>query len=379
MRLKEAPCGAVTFDDERTITAVNDEALRYLGHAPEELVGQSLSVLLPPAVRILFHAKVYALLAEGQRVEEVYAMLRCKDGRELPVLLNAVRRERDSQYETDCVFLAVKRRDSFTRHLERLEVSKLQPHALAPTAETNATGAPNHREHAERLSTLGLLLASVMHEINNPLTYVRGNLDLMMLELEQASLPSLSHPTIRECERDMRDGLERIGQLAASICLVSRAPGDVVAPFAVGEVIDLAVRLVSHRIRETALLRLEGPRPGATVLGDGARLAQVLMNLLLNAAQALAAQPSAQNKITVSNTSSGSLALIEVADNGPGIPEALREQVFAPFYTTKPVGEGTGLGLAISRQIVTSLGGNLAVGTSPGGGATFRITLPLFG
>ena len=149
MRLKEAPCGHFAFDDERTLIAVNDEALRSLGHAPGELIGQSLGVLLPPAVRMLFHAKVYPSLAEGERVEEVYALLRRKDGSDLPVLLSAIRRERDGRYETDCVFLAVKRRDAFARHLQRLEAT--QPPTVV-NAATSSARAASDRERAERLS-----------------------------------------------------------------------------------------------------------------------------------------------------------------------------------------------------------------------------------
>ena len=377
MRLKEAPCGHVAFDDEHGITAVNDEALGYLGYEPGELSGQRLEILLPPAVRMLFHASVYPSLAEGLRVEEVYALLRRKDGSGLPVLLSAIRRERDGRYETDCVFLAVKRRDSFARHLERLEASEAASVGSTTGAPSTSHGEPRNQEHAERLSTLGLLLASVMHEINNPLTYVQGNLDVLMLALDQASVNRHTLANLRQCEADMRDGLERIRQLVTSVSLVSRARGDALAPFHVGDAIDAAVRLVSQRVKETAQLEVDGPRPGAMVHGDGARFAQVVMNLLINAGQALSERSPDQNLIRVSNASLEDAALIEIADNGPGVPHALRDRVFVPFFTTKPVGEGTGLGLTISRQIVSSLGGNLELLPSPGGGATFRITLPL--
>jgi len=376
MRLKGAPCGYVAFDDERRITDVNDEALHYLGHAPGELIGQNLGVLLPPAVRMLFHANVYPALADGHRVEEVYALLRCKDGNDLPVLLGAVRREREGRYETHCVFLAVKRRDSFARHLERLEACQPASGAGGTPAQAGSPVALGNQEQTERLSTLGLLLASVVHEINNPLSYVQGNLDLFGIELGCAGVDPVSLSRLRECESGMRDGVERIRQLALSVSLVSRAPSDAVVPFHVGEAIDAAVRLVSPRVREVANLEVRGPRPGATVFGDPARLAQVVMNLVINAGQALSTGSQADNRICVSNATVGDAARIEVADNGPGIPEALHDRVFAPFYTTKPIGEGTGLGLTICRQIVSSLRGDLELRTSPGGGATFRISLP---
>lgn len=369
MNLRSAPCGYVAFDDARRITTVNDDALRYLGYEASELVGQRLELLLPPSVRILFHTNVYPALAAGRRAEEIYALLRCKNGDELPVLFNAARRDLADGAETDCVFLAVKRRNLFERQLQRLETHS----AAASTSVTNGQPA---NELTERLATLGVLLAGVMHEVKNPLTYVRGYIDLLSCELDDAARP-LSREQLLEYVREASDGVSRVVELVSAVGMMSRVESAPPAPVDVGRIVDGAVRLVRHRIIRFAELTVEGPRPGPSVLGHEGRLAQVVMNLVINAGQALQSSAQGDGRICVSSFIERQHAVISVSDNGPGVPAALRERIFEPFYTTKPVGEGTGLGLAISREIVASLGGHLELVSTPEGGATFQILLPL--
>ncbi len=365
-RLKAAPCGFIEFDDERRLIAVNDEAAHSLGYEPPELVGQSLSVLLPPAVRIFFGTYVYPSLAADGRAEEVYALLRRKDGSELPVLLNAARRPEGEGSLTECVFLVVKRRNMLERHLL---------HGLGEVQAPPNVGHADQRqaELSDRMVTLGTLLAGVMHEIRNPLTYVIASLDVLDRELTR---PSANLALVRECVVDLRDGIERIHGLADAVGMVSRASPSGDARFDCAAVISAAVRLVRHRAVEGVDLKLELEPPSAVVEGEEARLAQVLMNLLVNAFQAVRSLAAGQGRVTVRHLVQGDVAIIEVSDNGPGVPEALRERIFDLFYTTKPVGEGTGLGLPISRQIVASFGGSLTLVSPAEGGATFRVTLP---
>lgn len=373
MRLQTAPCGHLAFDDERHIVNINDEALRQLGYQRRELVGQSLNKLLPPAVRILFQANIFPLLAEVGRAEEVYAMLRCENGEELPVLLNAARIRQEHGFLTNCVFLAVKRRALFERHLERLEAARDAQKARDDAADSSRDAA--NRELSERLSTLGLLLAGIMHEVRNPLTYVQGNLELLEAELGEEG--TIDCQAVRECLDEARNGVTRIRDLVSAVSLVSRTGGAELVLVNTAHVVDTAIKLVHHRLLRWAKVQVEGPRPGASVPADEARLVQVVMNLLVNAGQALQEARPSDARIVVRNFVAQESAVIEVADNGPGVPAAVRERIFEPFFTTKPVGEGTGLGLAISRQIVCSLGGKLELRESPGGGATFHIELPL--
>jgi PAS domain S-box-containing protein len=375
MRLQTAPCGHVAFDDERQIVSINDEALRQLGYEREELVGQSLSKLLPPAVRILFHANIFPLLAELGRAEEVYAILRCRAGDDLPVLLNAARTAEGSGFVTNCVFLAVKRRALFERHLERLVAARDAQKERDKATSSNRDVAS--QELSERLSTLGLLLAGIMHEVRNPLTYVQGNLELLEDELAVSEDAPIDRHAARESLSEARQGVARIRDLVGAVSLVSRTSGAEPVPVDTAQVVDTALKLVRHRLIGCAKVDVEGPRPGAFAAGDAARLVQVVVNLLVNAGQALNESRSRDARIVLRNFVSNEKAVIEVSDNGPGVPQATKARIFEPFYTSKPVGEGTGLGLTISRQIVASLGGRLGLYDSAEGGATFRIELPL--
>ena len=117
--------------------------------------------------------------------------------------------------------------------------------------------------------------------------------------------------------------------------------------------------------------------PVRAVWGNEARLEQVVINLLMNAAQAVPETRAESNEIRVSVGDDGSgRAVLEVSDNGQGIPADLQSRIFDPFFTTKPVGVGTGLGLSICHGIVTSLGGEIAVHSEPEAGTTFRVVLP---
>ncbi|RYZ02719.1 MAG: PAS domain-containing protein [Myxococcales bacterium] len=376
MRLQNAPCGHLAFDDNRRITAVNDETQRWLGFAEGELLGQNLGILLPTAVRMLFHTTVYPVLAEGKRAEEVYALLRCKSGDDLPVLLNAARHLEEGEYRTDCVFMAVKRRNLFERHLERLE-AKAEAGALPRGEPGAAQPAAEAREFAERMSTLGLLLAGVMHEVRNPLAYVHGNLELLRDELSEAREPGWQPESAQECVAEAQSGVAQILELIDAVSMSSRAESVGPTSVDVARVVDRAVRLVHHRVISSAQLDVTSPPSTAQALAEEPRLAQVVMNLLINAAQALKAQTRPTPRIRVSHYVAQNNAVIEISDNGPGVPLALRERIFKPFFTTKPIGEGTGLGLAISRQIVDSFGGSLELSSPAEGGATFRILLPL--
>jgi signal transduction histidine kinase len=291
----------------------------------------------------------------------------------VPVLMSASRRREGEAHETQCIFLAVKRRSLFERHLEHLEAlhGGAQPAAGSP-ASSAADG-----ELAERMWTLGLLLAGIMHEVRNPLTYVQGNLQLLSADLESPDPATFDWESARESVKEASEGAERILELVRAVGTVSHVERSHPLPVDVARVVETAARLVRYRLSRVAKLELVGPTPGEVVLADEPRLVQVLMNLLVNAGQALETSRPVEPLIVVRHRTEGALALIDVMDNGPGIAEALRERVFQPFYTTKPLGEGTGLGLALSRQIINSFNGSLELAPSSGAGATFRIALPL--
>jgi len=242
---------------------------------------------------------------------------------------------------------------------------------------------------ADRMVSVGALAAGVAHEINNPLAYVMTNLDMVA----SRRLPPLG-ARLRELGGEpatigeelgrivamldvAREGSDRMRDIVRDLRTFTRGAGEEKrAAVDVRRVMDASVNLAWNEIRHRARLEKEyGDVP--PVLANEARLGQVFLNILVNAAQALEVGDAAQNVIRVHATTEGNGdVVVQVSDTGPGISPAILDRIFDPFFTTKPVGLGTGLGLWICQGIVTSLGGQITAESRPGEGATFRVVLP---
>ena len=230
---------------------------------------------------------------------------------------------------------------------------------------------------ADRMASVGTLAAGVAHEINNPLAYVLANVSILAEELQ-------NHRGIDPSQRDewlgiVRDaltGAERIQKIVRGLKTFSRAEEERRTVIDVTKVIDLSIDMTFNEIRHRArLVKDYGKIP--RVEADDARLGQVFINLLVNAAQAIAEGDSAANEIrVVTATDERGRAVIEVRDTGCGIDPAAIGRVFDPFFTTKPVGLGTGLGLSICHNIVSALGGEITASSEKGRGTAFRVVLP---
>jgi PAS domain S-box-containing protein len=231
---------------------------------------------------------------------------------------------------------------------------------------------------AERLVSVGTLAAGVAHEINNPLTYVAANLDMIVDEIHTLSggSPSGRMREIEEMALEALQGAERIKKIVRGMKTFSRADEEERrAVVDVRPVLELSINIAFNEIRHRARLVKDY---GATPLieADDARLGQVFVNLLVNAAQAIPEGDVEANEIRiVTSTDAAGRAVVEVRDTGPGIPPSALGRIFDPFFTTKPVGVGTGLGLAICHNIVTGMGGEVSVTSELGRGTTFRVVL----
>jgi PAS domain S-box-containing protein len=244
----------------------------------------------------------------------------------------------------------------------------------------------------DRIHAIGTMAASVAHEINNPLTYVLGGLEEARAELEglgrelgalaagRGDDPGLN-AALGRIER-MRDnlgpalaGTERIRHVTRELSTFTRPNDERLAAIDVGVVVRSVLKLVRKEIEARARL-VEEIGPCAVVQANEARLVQVLVNLLMNAWQALPAPDPARHVIGVRTGTKDGETLIEIWDSGPGVPPQLRQQIFEPFVTTKAIGAGTGLGLFVCRNIVKALQGRIIVEDAPGGGALFRVLLP---
>jgi PAS domain S-box-containing protein len=229
---------------------------------------------------------------------------------------------------------------------------------------------------SDRMASLGSLAAGVAHEINNPLAAVLGNLDLALRDVE--ALAAQGGVPLRELPEeiaDARHAADRVRQIVRDLKLFSRAEEDKRGPVDVERVLESSLRMAWTEIRHRArLTRAYGQVPA--VDANEARLGQVFLNLIVNAAQAIPEGRAMMNEIKVSTVQVGDHVRVEISDTGHGMPPEVKARLFTPFFTTKPAGVGTGLGLAICKRLLVAIGGEIAVDSEVGKGTTFAVTLP---
>ncbi len=252
--------------------------------------------------------------------------------------------------------------------------------------------------HSEKMASLGQLVAGVAHELNNPISFVLGNVHALRKYCERlqvylqalqdrvqddeidvlrrrlrvehllSDLPSLIEGTLEGAQRtaDIVQGLKRFSAMDSE----ERRPVDLVP------VIERAIHWV-QKGRPSPVQVHWAPQCGCTVLGSAGQLQQVMMNLLQNAFDAVAGVPQPTVWVELRSIDDGPPRVqVTVRDNGPGIAAEHLLRIFDPFFTTKPIGKGTGLGLSISYGIVEQHGGRLSAANAEGGGALFVLELP---
>lgn len=230
---------------------------------------------------------------------------------------------------------------------------------------------------ADRLASLGTLVAGVAHEINNPLAAVLANLGLLregFSDLEPAiELP----PELHAMLDDAVTSAERVRGIVRDLKVFSRADDEARAgPVDVEALLDFTLRVAANETGARArVVRAYGRVPH--VQGNEGRLGQVFLNLVVNAAHAIPEGRVEENEIRVGTSEDhDGRIVVSVADTGEGIPHEVQARIFTPFFTTKAVGEGTGLGLALSHSILVQMGGTIAFTTVVGKGTEFRVSLP---
>ena len=221
---------------------------------------------------------------------------------------------------------------------------------------------------SDRLAAVGELVAGVAHEVNNPLSSISAFAQLLLRD------ESLSSPQ-RDSIEVIRSETTRASYVVRDLLAFARRSEPRREPVDLNDVVDRTLRLRSYQFaasRVTVERRLAADLP--SVLGDARQLQQVCLNLVTNAAQAMA--PGGGGVLTVVTRTEGSDVVLDVCDTGPGIPENVRSRIFEPFFTTKAEGEGTGLGLSVSYGIIGAHGGTIAVVSSVSPGSTFRVVIP---
>ncbi len=334
---------------------VNPAWTRTLGWTTEELMARpSLDFVHPddrPAVLEVRHR-----LRRGESVHGITNRYLCKDG--------SFRwfEWRPAVHTSRGLVYAVARDITEQRHAEeRLRA-----------AEADQIQLRRQLVFADRMASIGTLAAGVAHEINNPLTQVLANAALQLEALREAG----DATEMSRMAAEVLAAAERIQKIVRGLKTFSRAEEEHRRIVDVGPLLDLSIGMTANEVRQHGARVVTSIGPMPPVEADEARLGQVFVNLLVNAAQAFPVD-AAEKEIRVrASTDASGRVVIEVQDTGMGIPPAQVDRIFDPFFTTKPVGVGTGLGLSICHNLVTALGGEISVSSVVGRGATFRVTLP---
>ncbi len=230
----------------------------------------------------------------------------------------------------------------------------------------------------DRMTSLGTLAAGVAHEVNNPITYVLGNLRMAEREVEQLGPDSpadVDRARLQQLLTTAREGAEQIKTIVSDLKEFA-SPGDMpIGGLEVNKALDSTLGLLGSKLGGRVTVERDPSKP-LHVSASQARLSQVFLNLLLNAVDAVDQRAGAgQIVVRTFAKHDDRVVVIEVEDDGVGIPPSNRRRIFDPFFTTKATGS-TGLGLSISHTIIQSMGGELDVDSQPGLGSTFRIRLP---
>lgn len=260
----------------------------------------------------------------------------------------------------------------------------------------------------ERMVSLGTLAAGVAHEINNPLTFVSSNIEMMMTDLArlgaqarslQKRLDSLQSSGISQDEianlrdtasdlldphtfddllelaSDATQGSTRVHSIVSDLKLFVRSGDEMPAPLHVGPVLETALKITGHELRQRARVEKDID-PSVQIVAPEGRLCQLFVNLLVNAAHAIAAGNPSDNLVKVTCRRHGSDVVIHIRDSGQGVKPEHLSKLFDPFFTTKPPGVGSGLGLSICRHIVEECGGQITLESQHGKGAEVVVKLP---
>jgi len=350
------PIAITVFENDR-VEYANAAALQLLGYERfEDLAGQPVSTHMPPEER-------------AQWDEWLEAMLR---GELLPVRLSRVLRRDGSVALAEVSGVMLR----FGGRMAAVSLAR---------DVTESRRMEERLRLSDRMAGVGTLAAGVAHEINNPLAYVISNHQFVLETLEPllegaqgetVAVPVTTLEGLAEALRDASEGTARVRHIVRDLKTFSRGEEETTRALDVRPVLESALSVCLNEVRHRARVRRELGEV-AYVVANEARLGQVFLNLLVNAAQAIPDGQVERHEIALRTfEDEKGRVVVEVSDTGSGIAPEHLARIFDPFFTTKPVGVGTGLGLSICHGIVSGLGGEIQVESQVGKGTRVRVVLP---
>ena len=346
--LEHSADGIIGLDPEGMVRIWNRGAERLLGYASSETVGRPIDDVLRPS---------------GERAEHERGALRAEMRREGAVVnfLTEVLAKNGDRIQITLTHTAIA--DSDGRPLGSSLI--VRDNRLQARLE-------DQMRRSERLAAISVMAAGLAHEINNPLAIIGNRIECMQRDIRDQWKDT---PLANDLDV-LQENVARLAGLTSSLLRFARDDHREAGPVALDALADRTVALL-RRTFAARQLRIEQvtKSPIPTVIGYEKAIETVVVNLLLNAADAT--PPEGVVTLAVRPCKGREGVEIEVRDTGPGIPPALRERVFEPFFTTKEVGHGTGLGLTVCRSIVDRHGGSMLIDGAPAGGCRILVTLPL--
>jgi two-component system NtrC family sensor kinase len=383
--------GIVVIGPQGNIVLFNPAAERMFGYAAPEVLGSPARILMPDEFKELHAEGVVNFLRTRMqdllgRPHEVQG--KRKDGTDFPAEI--------------ALSLLTDRSDGANSDQRPVQILA----AIRDLTERNKMRAVLVQN--EKLASIGLLSAGVAHEINNPLAYVANNLvvlerdckgllDLLALyeaahvksaaldpdlagriqaAIEEVDLPYVKQNMARILNRT-RDGIERVSRIVHSLRGMARTEAPRRQDVRIPDLINSSLEILHGKFKHLGIAVQQTHDPHPVVPCVPTQISQVVLNLLVNAFQAVEASHRSDGRIDIRTARLGEEFLLEIKDHGGGIKPDHLSRLFDPFFTTKDVGEGTGLGLSISHHIIAAHGGRIEVDTKLGEGTCFRVYLPL--
>jgi two-component system sensor histidine kinase PhcS len=226
-------------------------------------------------------------------------------------------------------------------------------------------------DQSEKLASIGRLSAGIVHEINNPLNYVKSA--IFLLKKKSKGLPEDVAESVNRIAADIGEGIDRVAAIVSDLRTFAHPENRGCRPVNLHEITRKALRLLNKEIGDRSVTLVDEVPEGLIAQGDENHLIQIVLNLLQNSLDAL--QGRAEPQILLKAVEQDSRVLLIVRDNGSGIPQANLAKIFDPFFTTKPVGQGMGLGLSLCYRMIQGMGGEVSVDTAEGSHTQFTISL----
>ncbi|MES2216954.1 MAG: response regulator [Pseudomonadota bacterium] len=349
--MENASCGIFVFDHNGIISDINKKTEVIFGSDRENIIGKNFKDFIETSNKIYAGVQLQKLLVE-KTIGPYEEHIQNPNGDIRDIEFTAIYVD-----EGDEKFM-------FSILNDITEAKKLRSQTLL----------------ADKLATVGVLAAGIIHEINNPMTWILNNLDYLRMKVKLLKAgeedPVELLPKLEEVISETRQGAERITEIVRELKGFGRIDDEDVTLFNVHDTLNFAINMAQPQYKNHARLEAEFADDLPQVFLSNNQLQQVFLNLILNASQAMDMDNINSNLIKIKTRVQKNRIRIDIIDTGKGIEPHDLAKIFEPFFTTKPAGIGTGIGLSICYDIIHSLGGEIKVESIVGKGSTFSVYLP---